>query len=613
MNDPLLLALFNQLRESGLPLGVSEYNLLLRAIDRGFGQRDRDDLAQLCRTLWIKSPAEKQIFQEHFDQMIPLQLWFQKELKAAESEEAEKKDKVSPSRVPAVVNNGINAASVSPVLSFPRLLVARFKSQLAQRLAYGLAVGLGLLISTVTVNRLFFDSQRLFSFFLSGSKPTAGCLNFARPSFIPIVAWENAETVEIRIVRAEGSEGTQSATLIIKDDRSTPGTIDDAPQKIFFQTGKTKDTVEISIVDDQNYNPNRTISVRLTDEDGGANIGNRQVILIILNDEIPSLNLFEIPSLNPLEIGISIVAVGICSFVVFRMRSLRKASILESASNAERTTPNLPQKALSSKVMQTMAGELASVHAGEVNQRRADERFPLSVKHLPITRRQMKQGWRHLRQHSREGPPSELDLEATVQQVSQQGSLLCPVLVPPRVNRVELLLLIDREGSMVPFHHLAQALVETAHRGGRFSRVSVYYFHNCPDDYLHQDPYQVNAMPIDECLAQLSETRTVCIIFSDGGAARGRSSARRRRMTKYFLRELAASVRNIAWLNPFPKERWGHTTAYDIAELVPMFELTHQDFYRAVDALRGRYSGHAGLRQGDKKIRDRRRSDLLTR
>ncbi len=126
-------------------------------------------------------------------------------------------------------------------------------------------------------------------------------------------------------------------------------------------------------------------------------------------------------------------------------------------------------------------------------------------------------------------------------------------------------------------------------RGGRFSRVRVYYFHNCPDEYLYRDPYHLEAESIDDCLSNLPKAKTVCLIFSDAGAARGGFSSRRRRLTKFFLKELGQYVRYITWLNPVPRDRWKTTTAHDIAALVPMFEVNRQEFYRAIDALRGRH------------------------
>lgn len=104
-----------------------------------------------------------------------------------------------------------------------------------------------------------------------------------------------------------------------------------------------------------------------------------------------------------------------------------------------------------------------------------------SREYFPVTRRQMKQNWRYLRRPVREGIPTELDIEATVNQIGQQGVLLEPVLLPPRINQSELLLLIDQDGSMVPFHSLSRRLAETAVRGGRLGKAGIYYFHNCPN------------------------------------------------------------------------------------------------------------------------------------
>ncbi|MGK7897016.1 MAG: hypothetical protein AB4372_26235, partial [Xenococcus sp. (in: cyanobacteria)] len=113
---------------------------------------------------------------------------------------------------------------------------------------------------------------------------------------------------------------------------------------------------------------------------------------------------------------------------------------------------------------------------------RVDEVFGdrkiLSADYFPVTRRQMKQSWRYLRRRIRSGPPTELDLDATVNQISRQGVLLDPVLRPPQVNQTELIILIDRDGSMVPFHALSQRLAETALKGGRLGKANIYYFYN---------------------------------------------------------------------------------------------------------------------------------------
>lgn len=204
---------------------------------------------------------------------------------------------------------------------------------------------------------------------------------------------------------------------------------------------------------------------------------------------------------------------------------------------------------------------------------------------FPLSRRQMKQSWRYLRRAVREGPPVELDVEATVAQVAQQGMLLEPVLVPRRRNRAELLLLLDRGGSMVPFHAVGAALADTAQRGGRLGRITVRYMHNCPADKVFLDPAQRHAEPLDVLLGQLSE-RTDVLVFSDAGAARGGLSRERALATVSFLAALAGRTRRIAWLNPMPQGRWPGTTADVLGHLVPMFPLGRAGLDDALAVLR---------------------------
>jgi WD40 repeat protein len=74
MNDsdtPLpLLELFNRLRKAGLPLGIEEYKLVLKALENGVGIQDQEALARLCRTLWVKSREENLLFNYHFQQVV---------------------------------------------------------------------------------------------------------------------------------------------------------------------------------------------------------------------------------------------------------------------------------------------------------------------------------------------------------------------------------------------------------------------------------------------------------------------------------------------------------------------------------------------------------------
>jgi uncharacterized protein len=208
--------------------------------------------------------------------------------------------------------------------------------------------------------------------------------------------------------------------------------------------------------------------------------------------------------------------------------------------------------------------------------------------YFPITRREMKQSWRYLRRLGREGPPVELNVEATVDEIGRRGMLLEPVLVPRRVNHAEVILLIDQGGSMVPFHSLSRRLAETALRGGRLGRAMIYYFHNCPEEYLYRDPAHQEGEPIQDILERLRNRRTGALIFSDAGAARGSLNPERVNMTDEFLLRLKQQTHHIAWLNPMPRTRWYGTTGGEIGRLVPMFDISRRGLDDAISVLRGR-------------------------
>jgi uncharacterized protein with von Willebrand factor type A (vWA) domain len=220
--------------------------------------------------------------------------------------------------------------------------------------------------------------------------------------------------------------------------------------------------------------------------------------------------------------------------------------------------------------------------------------FMLTGEYFPVTGRQMKQSWRYLKRPVREGLPVELDLEATVNQIGYKGILLDLVLVPPRVNRSELFLLLDQDGSMVPFHLLSRRLGETLLHGGRQGKVGIYYFQNYPTEYLYRDCYRQEAESIEKFLLRLHTERSSILIFSDAGAARGRYTEKRVELTKNFLTKLKRKVRYVAWLNPMPKEYWKDTTAEQINKMVPMFEFSRRGLQDAIGVLKGRPTNFEG-------------------
>lgn len=236
---------------------------------------------------------------------------------------------------------------------------------------------------------------------------------------------------------------------------------------------------------------------------------------------------------------------------------------------------------------------------------------------LPLTRREIAQAWRRLRRSVQQGPSVDIDIEATITQRSRTGVATPIVLKPRRRNTVRLLLLIDRQGSMAPFHRLSEEVATTIQHIGRLEQVACYYYHNLPTEgtneailaamadsffpsldahlaqiipansgYVYSDPTLLTAFPLEEVLSTYAPD-VAAVIISDAGAARGSYNAERLLDTIAFMKAIHEHTPYAVWLNPLPEERWQKSSAEQIARHVPMFPLDRLGMYRAINVLRG--------------------------
>ena len=95
---------------------------------------------------------------------------------------------------------------------------------------------------------------------------------------------------------------------------------------------------------------------------------------------------------------------------------------------------------------------------------------------LSLERREIITACRHLRRLQSAGISKELDVEKTIQQICQTGFFLSPVFRPRRRNEIQLILLIDQQGSMAPFSLLTEALIESILQSDLLEKTSLYYF-----------------------------------------------------------------------------------------------------------------------------------------
>jgi hypothetical protein len=244
------------------------------------------------------------------------------------------------------------------------------------------------------------------------------------------------------------------------------------------------------------------------------------------------------------------------------------------------------------------------------------------VPQFPLSYREVVQAARRLRRPTRWGPASELDLEATIAQRSQTGLAGPIVLRPPRRNTARLLLLVDRQGSMAPFHRFCHEVCAAIQAAGRLQQVAIRYFHETPaggadksvlsalDDqlfptldavlaqikpleskslatsYLYRDPELLAPQSVASLLEEDARGAAVLLI-SDAGAARGRYDLLRLLDTLAFCKTLRGVARHYVWLNPLPRRYWSNNTAGQLARHAPMFALDRTGVYQAVNILRG--------------------------
>ncbi len=284
-----------------------------------------------------------------------------------------------------------------------------------------------------------------------------------------------------------------------------------------------------------------------------------------------------------------IVGTGVSWLFIRRLTVLRNDPSIDDAENITKLTT-----VSRTEITGTTDGE---VQLAEMIRKAADQKPGTpgikvlgQDEYFPLTRRQMKQGWRYLRRNNREGPKIEFDLEGTVNQIARQGMFLESVMRAPRSNRANLLLLIDQDGSMTPFQGLSKRLVNAAVRAGQLENAGIYYFHNCPTNYLYHDPLMQEPEILSRFLHGRLSSKSVIMIVSDAGAARGSFNPTRIRRTESFLTQLNQHVRYVVWLNPFPKNRWKSTSASAIGNFVPMFEIDRAGFQSAIEVLRGRWN-----------------------
>lgn len=200
--------------------------------------------------------------------------------------------------------------------------------------------------------------------------------------------------------------------------------------------------------------------------------------------------------------------------------------------------------------------------------------------------RQFQVALRHLRQFSGlvDLPPTEFDVDRTIQDTADNGGVLKVRYKRPRENTVKVLLLMDSGGSMDYYTQLCSALFQAVSKSGHFKDLKVYYFHNCVYGRLYNSPLLMSrdSVSTDWVLSNLPEDWKAIFVgdaqmapYELMGGYWGREDGPKCGMD--WLRRFKNKYKNLVWLNPSERPDWGGywNETYDlIAREFPMFPLT---------------------------------------
>lgn len=188
----------------------------------------------------------------------------------------------------------------------------------------------------------------------------------------------------------------------------------------------------------------------------------------------------------------------------------------------------------------------------------------LTPSQMPLPQRTILDSWQLLRRPLREGIRAELDLDATIRRIGQEGYFSDLVMRPVKSKRVELIVLVDDGNVMLPFRPALQPLVN-AIATRQITPATLYRFTTYPDEYLYDWQQPTQAIALDQILAKMHPRRTIVLIWGDAGATQTNPLEEYRKGLMKFLDRLSPCVRSLIWLNPLPPQRWAGTLAQEVA------------------------------------------------
>jgi uncharacterized protein len=212
--------------------------------------------------------------------------------------------------------------------------------------------------------------------------------------------------------------------------------------------------------------------------------------------------------------------------------------------------------------------------------------------------RQVKVALRRLRQLTRHGNATELDIDETIDETCRNAGEIEMVFRAPRRNDVRVLLLMDVGGTMSPWFEPVSRLLTALHEQRGLKAFESYYFHNCIYDHVYKSARltRASAIPTTQVFKTHEPFWKVLIV---GDAAMhpaeliepyGGIDPRVTTATPGidWMHRLHEHFDRTVWLNPEPQKTWERThTTRLLRRVFPMFPLTVDGITDAVKVLVG--------------------------
>ena len=198
-----------------------------------------------------------------------------------------------------------------------------------------------------------------------------------------------------------------------------------------------------------------------------------------------------------------------------------------------------------------------------------EKRFLFFDQELPITDRAMQQSWQYQRGRLKRMTTKEMDLAATVTQCAKDSAIINPIFVKEKTNYFHVLIMVDQQGSMIPFEYFHKRIEDNLHKvistpGGEIEK---YYFHNYPCESVFTDPELNGSISLDALFKRrASHQLDLLLIISDAGALNNELDFFRINNMHDF-REKCIKINpncKILWFNPLPAHRLKSNTSSKI-------------------------------------------------